>query len=252
MDFQTILNDGNSSEIVTASSSCRAKKRGASWEAWEDRALAKQVLADDPILNKAGTREYRWGQVSNHLKRVGMDRSWSSCRDRVDKLVDWHKKEETRSKQKTGAVELVDEHVGNMTECYGPIRTTQETGSGVLVSTNNNVREDARNKIAAKKAKAAQVREASKVGQVRNRDLMEEGSDEDSEEENIPPTTRRKKIPRAPKNQFAKEVEGVLGGLKEKAEEFRTAIYEKAERDRINSQQQSDLNRKLDALIDTT
>lgn len=129
------------------------------------------------------------------------------------------------------------EHVRNMTE----VALLYDS-----VSTHNKVRENARNKIAAKKAKAAQVCEASKVEQVRKRDLMEEGGDEEGD------TFPRKMVTHAPKNQFAKEVEDVLGGLKEKAEEFREASHEKAERDRINSQQQSDLNGKLDTLIDTT
>jgi hypothetical protein len=66
IDFQTILNEGNPSasdaraKLAVAASS-GMKKRGASCESWEDRVLAKQVLADDPILNKADPGEYRWG-----------------------------------------------------------------------------------------------------------------------------------------------------------------------------------------------
>lgn len=133
---------------------------------------------------------------------------------------------------------MVDEHVRNMTE----VALLYES-----VSTNNKVKEDARNEIAAKKVRAAQVREASKVRQVRKRDFMEEGSDQ--KEGNTSP---RKNITHALKNQFAKEVENKLRGLKEKAEEFRAPIHEKAERGRINSQQQSDFNRKVDTPIDTT
>lgn len=67
------------------------RMRGAAWRPWEDRALARQVQADDPILGQLGRKEDRWEEVSNNLTHYGMSRSWSSCKDRMEKLVHWHK-----------------------------------------------------------------------------------------------------------------------------------------------------------------
>lgn len=68
------------------------KLRGASWAEWEDKALAIQVLADNPISNKIGKKEKRWRTVSDNLRRlVGIDRTWSSCVDRMDRLIAQHK-----------------------------------------------------------------------------------------------------------------------------------------------------------------
>ena len=67
------------------------RKRGAAWQPWEDRALARQVQADDPILTQVGRKEDRWEVVSKNLDRYGMSRSWSSCKDRMDEVVAWHK-----------------------------------------------------------------------------------------------------------------------------------------------------------------
>jgi len=67
------------------------RKRGAAWQPWEDRALACQVQSDDPILGQIGRKEDRWEDVSRNLAQGGMSRSWSSCKDRMEKLVLWHK-----------------------------------------------------------------------------------------------------------------------------------------------------------------
>lgn len=90
-------------------------------------------------------------------------------------------------------------------------------------------------------------------GQVRKRDLLETGpvarkDAERKEDQDSPPLKRC----RAPKNQFAKEVDNVVSGLHQKAESFKQALKEKAEREKENSEQQKALNTKLDVLIDTT
>lgn len=229
-------------------SSTPSKKRGAAWEAWEDRALAKQVLADDPILNKFGKREDRWQRVADNLMQVGITRSWISCKDRMERLVKWHRSEETRSRQKTGEVEEVNEHLRNMID----IVLLYDS-----VSNNNLIRQDAKGKIAERKAKGAQVRQSSQTGLVRKRDLMRTDSDKESSSEPA------QKVMRSSKNQFAKEVEGVIGGLREKAEEFRIAIQEKTERERIAAEETTArerekadrdrcLSEKLDVLIEST
>lgn len=221
-------------------------KRGKPWLAWEDRALAKQVLADDPILNKTGSREDRWREVSNHLQQVNMTRSWASCKNRMDLLVEWHRKESTRSKQKTGEVEEVNEHIRNMDYIILLFDS---------VSNNNEIRRQARDKIAKRKEKGKQVMLASVQGQVRKRDLMEVlGRAEDIGQKSSSPRKRT----RAAKNQLAKEVEVVLEGLQERSETFRKAIEEreardkeKAEREKEIHETQKDINAKLDALLGT-
>ena len=67
------------------------RKRGAAWQPWEDRALARQVQADDPILTQVGRKEDCWEEVSKNLDYYGMSHFWSSCKDRMEKLVAWHK-----------------------------------------------------------------------------------------------------------------------------------------------------------------
>jgi hypothetical protein len=141
-------------------------------------------------------------------------------------------KEETRSRQKTGTVEEVDEYVRNMTD----IVLLYDS-----VSTNDAIKQNAKGKLATRKAKGSQVRRASQQGQVRKRDLMELDVDSDLESGSEPPA----KIIRAPKNQFAKEVESVISGIHEKADEFKIAMEEKSERDK-------ELGNKLDKLIETT
>lgn len=144
-------------------SSTPSKKRGATWEACqgEDRALAKQVPANDPILNKVGKREDRWQRVADNLMQVGITRSWISCKNRMERLVKWQRSEETRSRQKTGEVEEVNEHLRNM------IHIVLLCGS---VSNNNLIKQDTKGKIAERKAKGAQVGQSSQTGLVRKRD----------------------------------------------------------------------------------
>ncbi|RPB06473.1 hypothetical protein P167DRAFT_580487 [Morchella conica CCBAS932] len=211
-------------------SSTPSKKRGATWETCqrEDRALAKQVPANDPILNKVGKREDRWQRVADNLMQVGITRSWISCKNRMERLVKWQRSEETRSRQKTGEVEEVNEHLRNM------IHIVLLCGS---VSNNNLIKQDTKGKIAERKAKGAQGKQLR--GRSKSSTLF--------------------------KNQFAKEVEGVISGLREKAEEFRITIQEpkKAERERIAAEETAarerekadrdrDLCEKLDVLIDST
>ncbi|KAH0606107.1 uncharacterized protein H6S33_003768 [Morchella sextelata] len=65
MEVTGLLSTGTASDPYLGGSSSAnldertaAKRRGAAWDGWEDRALTKQVLADDPILSKAcGRRE---------------------------------------------------------------------------------------------------------------------------------------------------------------------------------------------------
>jgi hypothetical protein len=49
------------------------------------------VLAVDPIVNETGKREDSWQWISDNLKRVRMDQSWLSCKDRIERLLKWHR-----------------------------------------------------------------------------------------------------------------------------------------------------------------
>ena len=65
--------------------------QGAAWQPWEDRALVQQVQADNSLLSQLGRKEDPWEEVSKNLIHYGMSRSWSSCKDGMEKLVHWHK-----------------------------------------------------------------------------------------------------------------------------------------------------------------
>lgn len=61
--------------------------RGIAWSDWEDQALAIQILADDTIVDKTGTKQERWSEVAEHLKAVGINCTWISFKDRIDSLL---------------------------------------------------------------------------------------------------------------------------------------------------------------------
>lgn len=105
------------------------------------------------------------------------------------------------------------------------------------VSSNDLLKQTAKEKLTTRKVKGGQVRQVLQQCLVCKRDLMDaEGSESESD---------LSKKNKRPKNQFAREVEGVIGGFHEKVEEFRAAIQEKTERDR-------NLSSKLDEMINTT
>lgn len=137
----------------------------------------------------------------------------------------------------------MDEHVRNMTE----IVLLYDS-----VSQNSKVRHEAKGKLAAKKQKGQQIREAAMRGQVRKRDLLERGSVARCQVDVGAQDDSPAKKSRTPKNQFEKEVDTVVNGLNQKTEEFREALKQKSERDRENSEQQKELNTKINMLIDTT
>ncbi|KAI5850547.1 hypothetical protein DFP73DRAFT_591419 [Morchella snyderi] len=166
----------------------------------------------------------------------------------MERLGKWYRSEEIRSRQKTGELEEFNEHLRNMID----IVLLYDS-----VSNNNLIRQDAKGKIEERKAKGAQVRQSSQTGLVRKRDLMETDSDKKGNSEPA------QKVVRSSKIQFAKEVEEVIGGLREKTEEFRIAIQEKTERERIESEETTarehekadrdrDLRERLDVLIESS
>lgn len=69
-------------------------------------------------------------------------------------------------------------------------------------------------------------------------------------DEEVSPTHFRKRTKQG-KNEFAKEVAGVVDGLHEKASELRKKIEEKEEQERASAAEQRELGRKMDMLIDS-
>lgn len=87
------------------------------WEAWEDRALARQVLADDPINCIRVRTPEKWLEVSIHLYELrpkAMNSTGESYRARMKKLVLLHRSEQSRSLHKTGADEEVYQFIQDM------------------------------------------------------------------------------------------------------------------------------------------
>jgi hypothetical protein len=77
--------------LVSESQESIGRKRGGSWLPWEDRLLAKEVLARDPITNREGRKEDRWKEIARNLESLNMQRSWASCKDRISKLIEYHR-----------------------------------------------------------------------------------------------------------------------------------------------------------------
>lgn len=107
------------------------------------------------------------------------------------------------------------------------------------VCQNTQVRQEAKSKLAAKKAKGKKIRDASMKGQIQKRDLFKN-------ENKSPPVMQKR-----PKNQFAKEVDSVLKGLHQKADEVRKVVDEERKRDKEFCENQKALNKNLLVLIDS-
>ncbi|KAH8149543.1 uncharacterized protein LAJ45_06171 [Morchella importuna] len=123
MDFSNILNiEGSLGDVerplpVVSSSESQhgiGRKRGGSWLPWEDRLLAKEVLARDPITNREGRKEDRWKEIARNLESLNMQRSWASCKDRISKLIEYHRQEQIKARQATGTNEEVTDFISNM------------------------------------------------------------------------------------------------------------------------------------------
>jgi len=70
------------------------RKTTQKWQAWEDRALAKQVLADDPFNCTRGQATKGWELVAEHLaciQPIPIKRSAIACKSRCVYLVKAHK-----------------------------------------------------------------------------------------------------------------------------------------------------------------
>ncbi|KAF5309299.1 hypothetical protein D9611_015004 [Ephemerocybe angulata] len=106
----------------------RNQARNASspaWLPWQDRLLAQEVFKHQPFDNERGkaTRE-AWDRLAQALATDSaksgegskVNRTGDACKARFLKLLEYHRKEETVSKQKTGTNEEVTSHTQVMTE----------------------------------------------------------------------------------------------------------------------------------------
>ncbi|KAF8432317.1 hypothetical protein BGX38DRAFT_1263267 [Terfezia claveryi] len=108
-----------SQSVSTDATPVPERRTTQKWQPWEDRALAKQVLADDPYNCTRGQAMKGWELVAENLaciQPVPIKRSAIACKSRCIYLVKAHKAKESLSLQKTGADELVSEYTRDMDE----------------------------------------------------------------------------------------------------------------------------------------
>ncbi|KAI5849668.1 hypothetical protein DFP73DRAFT_619264 [Morchella snyderi] len=215
-------NAGSNSSQVMA----EVKRRGGSWLPWEDRNLAKEVLARDPITNRAGKKEDRWKEVADNLLMVGMHRTWSSCKDHMGKLIQWHRNEQSMARQATGTNEEVSEYV----EIMDNIILLADS-----VSIDLEIRKNAKAKLQKKKDQGFEIRRASMHGLVRKRDM---GTTE-SEVESPHPRKRAK-------NLESLEMEKVLKDIDDGTERFEQELLKK---ERKEEERNTGLCERLDKLV---
>ncbi|KAI5839994.1 hypothetical protein DFP73DRAFT_529470 [Morchella snyderi] len=197
------------------------------WDAWEDRALARQVLADDPINCLRGVTQEKWQDVANHLGEMQSTgrlivRSGESCRIRMKKLVMLHKKEQARSLQKTGTNEEINQFIQDMDEIV--MRWDQG-------SVDPEVRQIAIEKARRLERDGREVRTASLLGMVRKRNGLDDGSIEEGvDSEGLGKGSKAKKVK---KNESSKKIDAVL-------EEF----YREGENDAAVLQELQDVEKR--------
>ena len=154
---------------------------------------------------------------------------------------------DTRSKQKSGTDEEVTEHIARLDDITLRYESLSKTAE---------IKQDAKKKIEKKREDGKKLRECSLEGLVRKRALetndtrINHGQQRTDIDEEVTATHFRKRTKQA-KNEFAKEVAGVVDGLHEKASELRKKIEEKEEQERARAAEQRELGKKIDMLIDS-
>ncbi|KIJ31629.1 hypothetical protein M422DRAFT_266657 [Sphaerobolus stellatus SS14] len=139
------------------------------WLPWQDRFLASEVLKHKPFQEPRRDTQKAWKNLADELRKdsrsVGTEigRTGSACRARFYKILDGHRKNETRSLQKTGTDEEVDEHVENLTELASLVDSheevkTQKTAAG-------------KKRVSAEQQAALDLRKSAMLGVV-NRDTL--------------------------------------------------------------------------------
>ncbi|KAJ6559566.1 hypothetical protein B0H19DRAFT_1260274 [Mycena capillaripes] len=111
------------SDLEAPANSQAARARSPRWQSWQDRYLVQAVDQTRPFLLDPSEREEGWNETAAVLLRdsraVGprsiVDRTGSACKNRFMKLMKEHKKGETESRMKTGAVEEISGHIKLMT-----------------------------------------------------------------------------------------------------------------------------------------
>ncbi|KAJ7934415.1 hypothetical protein B0H13DRAFT_2305841 [Mycena leptocephala] len=118
------LSNEEDEEPSQAPSAHAANARSPRWVSWQDRYLAQAVDQIRPFLLPPSEREEGWYRTAEVLhqdssavgERSTVDRSGSACKNRFMRIMREHRKGETESRMKTGAVEEVSEHIKIMTE----------------------------------------------------------------------------------------------------------------------------------------
>ncbi|KIJ55435.1 hypothetical protein M422DRAFT_240057 [Sphaerobolus stellatus SS14] len=96
--------------------------RNPPWLAWQDRFLAAEVFKHQPFLATRRDAQKAWINLAQEMEKdsrlKGTVIKWSgpACHSRFKKILEGHKQNETRSLQKTGTNEDIDEHVWVMTD----------------------------------------------------------------------------------------------------------------------------------------
>ncbi|KAF8470100.1 hypothetical protein BDZ91DRAFT_847259 [Kalaharituber pfeilii] len=83
------------------------RRRGAEWKPWEDRALAKEIMAAGVLVAGKGKSIEKWEEVARALKKIGSIRTGKSSKSRFNKLLTELRAQNLRSLQKTGTNEEV-------------------------------------------------------------------------------------------------------------------------------------------------
>ncbi|KAJ7846004.1 hypothetical protein B0H13DRAFT_1908059 [Mycena leptocephala] len=118
------LSNEEDEEPSQAPSAHATNARSPRWVSWQDRYLAQAVDQIRPFLLPPSEREEGWNRTAEVLhqdssavgERSTVDRSGSACKNRFMRIMREHRKGETESRMKTGAVEEVSEHIKIMTE----------------------------------------------------------------------------------------------------------------------------------------
>lgn len=192
------------------------------WDAWEDRALARQVLADDPINCLRGLTQEKWQDVANHLGEMRSSgrlivRSGESCRIRMKKLVMLHKKEQARSLQKTGTNEEISQFIQDMDEIV--MRWDQG-------SVDPEVRQIAIEKARRLEMDGREVRMASLLGIVRKSNELDDGPGRFGEGVDSEGLDEVRKAKKAKKNESSKKIDAVLEEFHREAENDAAVMQE--------------------------
>ncbi|KIJ43671.1 hypothetical protein M422DRAFT_252912 [Sphaerobolus stellatus SS14] len=162
-DSEVIESAGNNKHVQNAKS--------PHWQAWQDRYLAKEVFAERPFLVGHRGAASAWDALAAKLLEDIMrdesviDRTGAACRGRFRRLVKAHNKDNTRSLQKTGTDEQVDEHVKIMTDLVALVNEHQ-------ASKEEFTRTSKRQQVLQQKA-AEQMRDASTTGCVPRKTLAD-------------------------------------------------------------------------------